>query len=86
MHLFAPLQDWQDRTGNSDEETGALIGVSRSMISRAKRGLQPLKMKHQLALQKFTGISPGQWAEFYAGVVVAAAKPQKKSARAEFAA
>lgn len=77
MALFQRLQDWQTALGKSDEEVAGLIRISRSKLSRAKRGLQPLPMADQLALEKISGIKPTDWAEFYAGVV--ASQPQKKN-------
>lgn len=77
MIVFQRLQDWQDELGNTDNDVGALIGVSGSTINRAKRGLRPLKMEHQLALQKVTGITPAEWADFYAAAVERRLKPQK---------
>lgn len=81
MHLFQRLQDWQDLRDMNDGELADKIGCSRSVISRAKRGLQPLKMEHQLALEEISQIRPAEWAEFYADVV----RAQKKSAVAEVA-
>lgn len=69
MSVFEPLAAWQKLSRKSDRALAALIGISHSKLGRAKRGLQPLPMEDQLALEKITGITPAEWAEFYAKVV-----------------
>ncbi|MGE0533176.1 MAG: helix-turn-helix domain-containing protein [Hyphomonadaceae bacterium] len=69
-----------------DDALAQKIGVHRTTISRAKRGLRELGMDLQLKLQKVTGIPPAEWADFYAQTIhlrgKAAARAQKKSAEA----
>lgn len=69
MALFQRLQDWQDLKGFTDTKLAEKIGCGRSVLSRAKRGIHVLKMKHQLALEELTGIRPSEWAEFYAETI-----------------
>jgi hypothetical protein len=66
MAIFQRLQDWQDLKGIKDGELAEKIGCGRSVLSRAKRGIHALKMKHQIALEELTGIKPSEWADFYA--------------------
>lgn len=80
--LFKPLQDWQLLVGKTDKElidmlreVAPAVRISASMLSRAKRGLQPPRMELQLTLQKITGVTPAQWAEFYAEVVTDRSRP-----------
>lgn len=83
MSVFEPLVRWQKASRKSDAQVAALLGISPSKLSRAKRGLHPLPMEDQLTLEAFSGISPTEWAEFYAAAVRARpprARPsQKKS-------
>jgi DNA-binding transcriptional regulator YdaS (Cro superfamily) len=71
MLRFDALDRWQKASRKSDAQTAALIGISPSKFSRARRGLQPLPMEDQLALEKITGITPAEWAGFYAEAVKA---------------
>lgn len=80
MSVFEPLEAWQRLSKKNDSAVAELLGVSKSKFSRAKRGLLPLPMKDQLELERFSGITPAQWAEFYAACVRArTAATQKKS-------
>ncbi len=87
--LFQKLQTWQDSAGRDDDWLAGQIGVHRTTIYRAKRGLRLLGMDHQLALQKITKIPPSEWADFYAQTVHLRPKKtgqaQKKSLAAEVA-
>lgn len=80
MLRFDALDKWQKQSRKSDAQTAALIEVSPSKFSRARRGLQPLPMEDQLALEKITGITPAEWAEFYAKAFKASGKSKKKEA------
>lgn len=60
-----PLAEYARTAKKSDAAIGRLIGVSRWKISRGRRGDPPLPFDDQLALEKFTGVTPVQWAEFY---------------------
>jgi len=64
--MFKRLQDWQDRVGLDDEALGARVGLNRTTIMRAKRGLSVLRMEAQLAIQELTGITPAEWAAHFA--------------------
>lgn len=66
MFIFDRLEEWQRLSRKSDAALGELIGVSRWKIMRAKRGVHVLPMADQLALERITGITPSEWAEFYA--------------------
>lgn len=84
MHLFRRLQDWQRLHQYTDARLAEKVGCDRSVLSRAKRGLHVLKMKHQLAIEQLTEIKPAEWAEFYAKIEAERSeapkgKPQKKS-------
>lgn len=78
--FFQRLQDWQDLKGMKDGPLADMLGCDRSGISRAKRGIHALKMRHKLALEALSGIKPSEWAEFEAEVEVfrAAQKPKSK--------
>lgn len=78
--FFQRLQDWQDLKGIKDGPLAEQIGCSRSGLSRAKRGIHALKMRHKLALETISGIKPSEWAEFEAEVEARRVKkPRKKS-------
>lgn len=83
--VFQKLQAWQDANGVTDSALALKIGVHQSAISRAKRGLRVLSMKHQLALQPITKIPPAEWADFFAQTMHLR-EPQKKSVLAEVSA
>lgn len=69
-----PLAKYVKVSGKSDAAIGRLIGVNRWKIGRARRGELPLSMEEQVALEEFTGVTPAQWADFYAKIVKARAE------------
>lgn len=80
MAEFRDLDLWQKAEEKSDAETARMIGVTKSVFSRFRNGLQTLKMRHLLKLEEVTGITPAACAEFYAKAVKEGAGPsQKKS-------
>ena len=79
MVVFQRLQDWQDLKRINDSALADMIGCHRSVLSRAKRGIHALKMRHQIAIESLSGIRPSEWAEFYAAVEKRA--PTGKSAQ-----
>lgn len=81
-----PLAEFVRTTGKSDAAIGRLIGVNRWRISRGRRGDPPLPLKDQIALEEFTGVTPAQWAEYYAKLLTQGGGAQKKSLRLSAAA
>lgn len=77
------LKDWQTRTGTGDAALAELVGVERSTIQRAKRGLHSLNIKTQRAIREVTGgeVTPVDWTEHYE-TVVTASKQEKADAAA----
>lgn len=83
-----PLAEYVKATGNSDAAIGRLINVNRWKISRGRRGDPPLPLEDQIALQPITGVSPAQWAEYYAKLIrerteAPSGKPAKKGKPAQ---
>lgn len=82
MCIFRRLADWQALYGVDDAELAAKIGVHRSVISRARRGITVPRIEHQLAIQDITGIKPEEWAEFRVNVIKSRTGAQKKTVEA----
>lgn len=74
-----PLAEYVRQSGKSDAAIGRLVGVSRWTISRGRRGDPPLTVKVQVALEKFTGVTPAEWGEYYFKVLNEPAEPKKKA-------
>lgn len=83
MARFEAVDRWQSVTGKNDAETAELINVSPSKFSRFVNGLMALPMADQLTLERITGISPAQCAEFYAEAVKERARGVKKNFEAD---
>lgn len=69
MVAFTALDDWQRQSKKNDAQTADLIGVKRSKFSRFRNGLQSMPIEDLLELERITGITPAQCAEFYADIV-----------------
>ncbi len=61
---FKKLAKWQADAKVNDVELARRVGVSHTTIGRAKRGETNLSMPKMLKLQKETGITPNDWADF----------------------
>ncbi len=68
MAEFKALDDWQRQSKKNDAQTADLIGVKRSKFSRFRNGLQSMPIGNLLELERITGITPAQCADFYAMV------------------
>lgn len=84
--LRDPLAEYVRTTGKSDAAIGRMIHVNRWRISRGRRGDPPLPLKDQIALEEYTGVTPAQWAEYYAKLLTQGSGAQKKSPRLSVAA
>lgn len=51
-----PLREWMDRTGRTQSETAALLGVSIDFISKFVRGKRNISKKKCERLSEITGI------------------------------
>ena len=69
MVAFTALDAWQRQSNKNDAQTADLIGVKRSKFSRFRNGLQSMPIDDLLELERITGITPAQCADFYAKVV-----------------
>lgn len=74
-----PLAEYVRHSKKSDAAIGRLVGVSRWTISRGRRGDPPLTVKVQVALEKFTGVTPAEWGEYYFKVLNQPVEAKKKA-------
>lgn len=69
MTKFRALDLWQKAEKKSDADVARDLGISTSKFSRFRNGLQTLPMRDLLDLERLTGITPAECAEFYAQAV-----------------
>lgn len=73
------LEDWQALSETSDRALALKLDCSHSKISRIKRGLHPMPVKDQVALQEYIGASPADWAAYYSELAVKSVTAEKGS-------